>query len=1254
MPTVAELSAKVTANVGDFQTNIKKANDTFNNFRDDVAKGAQVVGGSGLFKGLSDSLTSVSGTLKSVGGEMAGFGAGMIATFTAPVAFAIKAASDFGESLNKTREVFGAASGTIETWATGAVQNLGLSRQAALDAAGGFGNLFTQLGVGREKAADMSTGIVQLAADFASFHNADISEVLNAQAAAFRGEYDSLQRFLPLMSAATVEQEALAMTHKATNKELTAQDKALAVVSLMYKGAGSAAGDFARTSDGLANVMRIVQAQVQDLAIQVGQEFLPKVQAGLAIVRNWMKAFSDLSPEIKSIIISIVGFGAVLGPVIVALGAAVTALGALISPVGLVIAAVAGLGVAFATNFGGIRDTVSKWASEAKQYYEDHKADIQALGTKAKEIFETYIKDLGDVAASVVRLIDSMKSTIDGFSTSNDGSWKAIAAAAKLGLYLLETALQGCIRMFQGAVVLIEAFWKPIEKIIIEPIKNAISWVKSHANEFAEAGNLIAQSFKDAVLGPWFKSPFFIDHTLEDSAKHLHDIIPPKMSKAGKEIAKALKKAFEDELKDINTFLERTFGGTGSISERILKELKKKFPEVTKELNEKSEAFRRINENLELYTVLMATASGRNTEVAKKITEIIKQLQKKAEVLASEVNPQFAKLNNNLAANLPISEDLGEAIRGTVGGLATLTINAKRAGDAAQQLADKNFKDLLDRNEELSRQLPDGWKKILDAVANSSGKQGAELVKLSNKYKEWAGDVIGIIDLLPGKFGDAARRVVSTAEQWIAFGDKVLSIMSRIFGEAVPSSVAEGIGKIIGIFKSKKSDVELAMDELWGPVVKNAGAASGTSFVDSFLQKIPAIATGLTTFFGTRGQGKLAGVLGGAFAGFQMGGLIGAGIGAIAGLFGTGKSKEQKEAEERAKEQAKLQTQDLINSIQQGILETMSKGAALLEQIGGFIELPRKQIRRFINQLTLVMTEFVDAMKNFKLEAASHAKAISDNLGSGFELMLGGAQLIEAISKTQSISQESINAFVKTVIMIADAWVRATEEIEKGMAKRAEKISSLLITSFEFLRIIPDTVKALVDTGTISDEQIVAPMETAKRIFTKLFELFESFADYAITKFTKTAEKFASIATSGKAIFDFFSGYKPLDQSAFENIQSDFDRVTDWFKAAIAQADEWLSMSDLLGDKLLQVAANLSGISGAIQGAFAGGGGGENLTLQPAYSAGNFATAGGGGFGAAGSQQTVIVNVHGSLIHQSQLQDVIVETLEEINSRGRS
>lgn len=218
---------------------------------------------------------TMTGVLQGFGMGIAGAIGGMVRGAWDTVTESIGAASDLAETVSKVRTLFGDASTSIEDWASGAAANLGMTKQAALDAVGTIGNLFLQLGQNAETAGQTSQALVQLATDLGSFHNADPTEILDSMSAAFRGEYDSLQKYVPMINAANVEQRALADTGKTAASELTALDKATAAYELTVEGAGAATGDFARTSDGWANSMKTLNAYWAEFKTLIGETLLP-------------------------------------------------------------------------------------------------------------------------------------------------------------------------------------------------------------------------------------------------------------------------------------------------------------------------------------------------------------------------------------------------------------------------------------------------------------------------------------------------------------------------------------------------------------------------------------------------------------------------------------------------------------------------------------------------------------------------------------------------------------------------------------------------------------------------------------------------------------------------------------------------------------------------------------------------------------------------------------------------------------------
>lgn len=212
----------------------------------------------------------------------------------------VLAASDMNETMNKSNIIFGKNAKTITKWAADASTSLGLSRQQAIDAAASFGDMFKQLGFSGDAATRMSKSTVQLAADLGSFNNLPTADVQERIAAAFRGEFDSLQKVIPNINAARVQQVALNETGKKSAATLTAQEKAHAVLSIIQKDGARATGDFARTQGGLANQLKIVRAQLSDMAVGIGTVLLPFVtDFANFLTKTAIPAIKDFFKQLK-------------------------------------------------------------------------------------------------------------------------------------------------------------------------------------------------------------------------------------------------------------------------------------------------------------------------------------------------------------------------------------------------------------------------------------------------------------------------------------------------------------------------------------------------------------------------------------------------------------------------------------------------------------------------------------------------------------------------------------------------------------------------------------------------------------------------------------------------------------------------------------------------------------------------------------------------------------------------------------------
>ena len=184
-------------------------------------------------------------------------------------------ASSLEESQSKVNVVFGEAAGVVNEFAATSAQAFGITKQAALEATGTFGNLLQAFGTGKGQAAEMSTTLIGLAADLASFNNTGIEDAIQALRSGLSGETEPLKRFGVALNDVRLKQEATTLGLYDGKGALDINAKTQAAYALILKDTGLAQGDFARTSDGFANQMRILKASLSDAATELGVVLLP-------------------------------------------------------------------------------------------------------------------------------------------------------------------------------------------------------------------------------------------------------------------------------------------------------------------------------------------------------------------------------------------------------------------------------------------------------------------------------------------------------------------------------------------------------------------------------------------------------------------------------------------------------------------------------------------------------------------------------------------------------------------------------------------------------------------------------------------------------------------------------------------------------------------------------------------------------------------------------------------------------------------
>ncbi|MFA5937669.1 MAG: phage tail tape measure protein, partial [Candidatus Paceibacterota bacterium] len=291
---------------------------------------------SGVDAGLNRADSKLAGfqnKLQKVGEGMTNAGKKMTMGLTLPIVglgiAGVKMASDLNETVNKVNVAFGESANKVQEWGNTTLKSLGLAKGSALDAAALFGDMATSMGLPQQAAADMSMKMVGLGADLASFKNISFEEAQTALAGVFTGETESLKRLGVVMTQTQLDAFALAQGLGKTTSEMSQAELVNLRYAFVMDKTKNAQGDFARTSDGTANQLRIMQETFKETSATIGQNLLPIVTKIAGKVAEWTKKFAELSPQTQKVILIIAAVVAVMGPLLIVIGQLIMAIRAI-------------------------------------------------------------------------------------------------------------------------------------------------------------------------------------------------------------------------------------------------------------------------------------------------------------------------------------------------------------------------------------------------------------------------------------------------------------------------------------------------------------------------------------------------------------------------------------------------------------------------------------------------------------------------------------------------------------------------------------------------------------------------------------------------------------------------------------------------------------------------------------------------------------------------------------------------------------
>lgn len=222
----------------------------------------------------------------------------------------IELGSDLSEVQNVVDVTFPQMSAQVDQFAKSAAASFGLSETMAKKYTGTFGAMAKAFGFTEEQAYQMGTSLTGLAGDIASFYNISQDEAYTKLKSVFTGETESLKDLGVVMTQTALDSYALANGFGKTTSQMSEAEKVALRYQFVQNQLTAAAGDFARTSDGWANQVRVLSLQFDSLKATIGQGLINLLAPVIKVINiiigklttlaNVFKAFTDMITGKKS------------------------------------------------------------------------------------------------------------------------------------------------------------------------------------------------------------------------------------------------------------------------------------------------------------------------------------------------------------------------------------------------------------------------------------------------------------------------------------------------------------------------------------------------------------------------------------------------------------------------------------------------------------------------------------------------------------------------------------------------------------------------------------------------------------------------------------------------------------------------------------------------------------------------------------------------------------------------------------------
>lgn len=284
--------------------------------------------------------------------------------------------------------------------------------------------------------------------------------------------------------------------------------------------------------DNLQSAVEGLGRSLKSAGADLGEYLIPYVEKAITFVDGLVDKFDALDEPTKELIVNIGLVAAAVGPALLLAGKAATTISSIVSliggagglsavlaavtgPIGIAVAAVAALAAAWATDFGGIRETVYSVISSIQDiletFSEKYAAELQFLSDTAQAAW--------DLICGIIELaFDTIQGLFDVFAKAFSGDWEGAWESAK---DLFDTVWNGIISL--------------LGNFLDDMVDAIIRWAVNLYNQSKETFNEIMRAFNEV----WDDIMAWFEYALEDPVGAILDI-GSSLYDAGRDIFNSL------------------------------------------------------------------------------------------------------------------------------------------------------------------------------------------------------------------------------------------------------------------------------------------------------------------------------------------------------------------------------------------------------------------------------------------------------------------------------------------------------------------------------------------------------------------------------------------------------------------------------------------------------------------------------------------------------------------------------------------